>query len=494
LGFWWARKYACYASVFFSRRAVYLVILNVREDDRVNRAEYWLRLIRTYGAESPVIIVSNKIDQFQARLDERMLKDKYSNIFEFVRTSCKTGFGIADLRTAIKRAVCTFEDIEVRISQSFVKLKQTLESMILHEAPIVRDTLSIDEYEAICDQQDVDVNQRASFLRRLNDLGVMLYFGDDARLDLNVVLNPFWVTEGVYGIINHESLVVSNGKLKIEHIRNILPKDRYPHDKAMYILDIMRKFELCFAIDEQQTLFLLPDLLPPRQPELPYFARDDALKLQFEYPIWHGATLTRLFVRLNHYLVENAYWRNSALLQSFDCNNRALIIVDEADKRLRIWVDGNSSTRRNFLNRIREELNVIHGYQRDQVVKELIITPEGGEVPYQLLVSLEAKGVETHYVQVGDDLVELNVKEVLNGVRAEIMPEPYRLKELIIKHLSLDELDDLCFRFKISLEDIEGPMTKDAKARNLIRQFERTRRMPELMAVLRELRKDMTWA
>ena len=42
----------------FRLGAVYLVVLNVREDTRVNRVEYWLRLIRAYGAESPIIIVS----------------------------------------------------------------------------------------------------------------------------------------------------------------------------------------------------------------------------------------------------------------------------------------------------------------------------------------------------------------------------------------------------------------------------------------------------
>jgi hypothetical protein len=41
---------------FFSQRAVYLVTLNVREETHFGRIEYWLRLIRIYGAESPVII------------------------------------------------------------------------------------------------------------------------------------------------------------------------------------------------------------------------------------------------------------------------------------------------------------------------------------------------------------------------------------------------------------------------------------------------------
>jgi small GTP-binding protein len=475
---------------FFSRRAVYLVVLNVREDIRVNRIEYWLRLIRTYGAESPIIIVSNKIDQYPGRLDELTLQGKYG-IFDFVRTSCVNGEGIFELRAMIAKAVCSFEDIATRTPASFVKLRRTLEIMMDSTAVQLRDTMSLDEYNVLCDRHGVDASQRDGFLRRLNDLGAMLYFGDDARLELNVVLNPFWVTEGIYRILNHESLIQAGGKLKVEQIRGILPRDRYPPDKAMYILDMMCKFELCFALDEKQTLFLLPDLLPPQQPRLPFFDSADALKLQFEYPVWQGVTLTRLFVRLNQYLVEDAYWRNGALLQSLDNNNRALVMADEVDRRLRLWVDGNPATRRNLLNRIREELNVIHGNQREQI-KELVITPQGGEVSYQLLVSLEAKGAKTYDVLIGDKLIELDVKELLSGVRAEVLPDPVRLKDLIVKHLSLDEIDDLCFSFAINLEDIEGD-GKEAKARNLVRRFERRLQIPRLMAVLRDSYPKMAW-
>ena len=229
------------------------------------------------------------------------------------------------------------------------------------------------------------------------------------------------------------------------------------------------------------------------QPELPAFDRPSSLELHFEYPVWQSATLTRLIVRLNHYLVPKAYWRNGAMFQSSDTKNRTLVIADEVDRRLRIWVDGQQATRRNFLNRVREELNVIHGVQRDQSIKEWIITPQGGEISYLLLVNLEAKDKEKYDLMIDNELVEIDVKELLDGVRADVIPDSYRLKELIVKRLSLEELDDLCFKFKISIEDIEGQMTTDSKARNLIRQFERTQRMPELMATLRNLRKHTTW-
>src|SRR5690606_21539578 len=187
-----------------------------------NRAEYWLRLISTFGGISPVIIVANKVDQFPAILDERTLKDKYPNIVEFVRTSCLDGRGLPELRQAVARAVGTIEDINVRTATSFVQLKQVLEAMTDPQADHVRDTVKLDEYEELCEQFGIDPNQCAGYLRRLNDLGVILYF-DDARLDLNVVLNPVWVTEGIYRIINYEPLAHAAGKLQASQLRTILP-------------------------------------------------------------------------------------------------------------------------------------------------------------------------------------------------------------------------------------------------------------------------------
>ena len=127
---------------------------------------------------------------------------------------------------------------------------------------MICDTLSVDEYETLCDQHGVDSSQRDGSLWRLNDLGVMLYFGDDVWLDLNVVLNPFWVTEGILSYL----LITNQWKKPGEGMSKTNPGDfdsisGYPSGKAMYILDMMCKFELWFALDETQTLFLLQTCL-----------------------------------------------------------------------------------------------------------------------------------------------------------------------------------------------------------------------------------------
>jgi internalin A len=46
---------------FLTERSLYLLVLNGREGGEDADADYWLRLIESFGGNSPVIVVLNKI-------------------------------------------------------------------------------------------------------------------------------------------------------------------------------------------------------------------------------------------------------------------------------------------------------------------------------------------------------------------------------------------------------------------------------------------------
>src|SRR6185369_11980734 len=54
---------------FFSQRSIYLVVLSGRQGRPMQEAEYWLRLIRTYGTGSPVVIALNQIKAHPFNID-----------------------------------------------------------------------------------------------------------------------------------------------------------------------------------------------------------------------------------------------------------------------------------------------------------------------------------------------------------------------------------------------------------------------------------------
>ena len=60
---------------FLSKRSLYVLVLDARKDEK---AEYWLKHIRSFGGDSPTLIVLNKIDENPSfELNRKFLQEKY---------------------------------------------------------------------------------------------------------------------------------------------------------------------------------------------------------------------------------------------------------------------------------------------------------------------------------------------------------------------------------------------------------------------------------
>jgi internalin A len=70
---------------FLTQRAVYLVVLNGREGGIDADAEYWLRLIESFGGDSPVIVVLNKITLNPFTANRRFLEQNFQLFADSLR-------------------------------------------------------------------------------------------------------------------------------------------------------------------------------------------------------------------------------------------------------------------------------------------------------------------------------------------------------------------------------------------------------------------------
>ena len=67
--------------------------------------------------------------------------------------------------------------------------------------------------------------------------------------------------------------------------------ETYPADREQFILDMMRRFELCFAFpDSDGQQLLIPELLRPNEPELNW-EEADALNFQYHYTALPGGIM-----------------------------------------------------------------------------------------------------------------------------------------------------------------------------------------------------------
>lgn len=392
---------------FLTKRSVYVIVLDSRKGERASALEYWLRITNSFSDNSPIMIVLNKIDESSIELDKRGLKNKYENIVEFYEISCKQDVGIDLFKKRLIESCLSLPYVKDKLDIGWLNVKDELEK--LHH-----DYISFDEFIEISNKNGVS-NSRSqkALVSFLHDLGIILHYGNDIRLKDTNILNPSWVTDAVYMIINSNILFQSKGKLWFSDLKSIIGK-MYPENKWLYIISIMKKFELCYEFEDvSEPRYLIPGLLPAEEPyfEVPI---KDCLRFEIKYKVLPGSVMSRLMVRMHAYILKNTYWRNGVLFRHEE--NISLVKSDKEEKLVSIYVWGKSKTRRILLGIIRSELNKIHNSIPKIIPTEVIPIPGSSQtkIDYKDLLELENYGIENHfYPKYGD---YISVSELLDGV------------------------------------------------------------------------------
>lgn len=439
---------------FLTKRSLYLLVLDSRIGEEENRIEYWLKLIQSFGEGSPVIVVGNKRDEHPLDIDRRGLQTKYSNIRAFIETSCLDGQGIAELQAKIRDLISqaltksgdeedTLKHIRDMLPLSWFNVKTKLGDMS-------QDFISYEAYEQICQAEGIteDLNQN-TLIQLLHDLGIVLNFRDDPRLEDTNILNPEWVTSGVYRILNDNFLMTEfKGILERNQLNRILKTKRYPRRKHLFLINIMRKFELCFDMDGfADEKFLVPDLLPKEEP---YTGKwQNALAFEYHYPILPGSILSRFIVRMNDKIHQRTYWRNGVIL-AYE-NSIALVKADREDKRIVIRIQNagsaesdrrrflaairnkiqgagsNGGDRRRFLAIIRSQFDAIHKTIPGLDVEQKVPLPDHPNILLDYQNLLDYEEMDESFIIPSGLKERVNVKALLDGLESE--PDRQRRKE-----------------------------------------------------------------
>ncbi|HVF66555.1 MAG TPA: GTP-binding protein [Pyrinomonadaceae bacterium] len=128
---------------FLTERSLYLLVLSGREGVEDADAEYWLKLIQSFGGNSPVVIVLNKIKEHPFDVNRNALLRKYPFIREFVKTDCEDATGIDELRGIVERETDKLEHLRDAFPTSWFSIKDKLAGM-------KKNYLSFDEYREEC--------------------------------------------------------------------------------------------------------------------------------------------------------------------------------------------------------------------------------------------------------------------------------------------------------------------------------------------------------
>ncbi len=398
---------------FLTKRSLYLLVCNCRTSEEENRIEYWLKLIESFGGQSPVIIVGNKKDEQPLDINRKALREKYPNIQAIIETSCQDNIGIDELRTAILQQIANLKEVYDLLPLTWFEVKQQLEFM-------PQDFISYSQYIGICHQKEIPEEQnQEQLIDLLHRLGLVLNFRDHPILKDTNVLKPNWVTEGIYTLLSDENLKTkTKGIFTPADLTRILDPKRYPTKRHDYLIGLMKEFELCFALECHPPQFLIAGLLPKDQPDETEL-HGETLEFQYHYKVLPESIISR-FIVISHEKIHNQiYWRSGVMLQYQENNeiyNIARIKADPEDKKIFITISGRKETRRLFLGILRDVFQKIHKSLPNLEITEWVPVPnypEHDPLKYSELLGLEEMG-ETHKV-IGELKLKLDLRQLLDG-------------------------------------------------------------------------------
>jgi internalin A len=143
----------------------------------------------------------------------------------------------------------------------------------------------------------------------------VLNFRDHDFLKTTNVLNPDWVTQGIYALLSDDRLKTEGkGILTEDDLGRVLNQQRYPADRHRYLTELMQEFQLCFALpDCPSPKFLIPGLLPKDEPEN-ISLKGDTLDFQYHYRILPEGVLSRFIVLSHEKIHAQTCWRSGVML------------------------------------------------------------------------------------------------------------------------------------------------------------------------------------
>jgi len=362
---------------FLTERSLYLLVLEPRSGLASRDAEYWLSLIKNQGGNSPTIIIMNWSHERQWLVDVVKLSRKFPFIIDFVSTDAIYGDGIDELKRIM---VSVVQEKMSDVWQPFPKRWKEIKNAV---AGMSENYLTYSQYTALCSRwgEDDPVAQSA-LAGYLHDLGLALYYGKDPRLYDTRVLNPSWVTGGVYAVIRSSLVIKNDGQLSVEDMPQVLEQaeklkiivaSEYPKDTHQFILELMCAFQLCYASEEKKgkpTRYLVPELLSEFEPKMEVNWEEAPVRLRYRYEVLPPGLLPRFIVRTHELSDGSPHWRNGVVLRHVDAT--ALIRIESDRPELHVFVHGvDEETRRLLVTMVRRELEALNRDMQVSSIEEL---------------------------------------------------------------------------------------------------------------------------
>lgn len=395
---------------FFTERTLYVLVTLARRER--NELNHWLNMVNQLGAKAPVLVVINKIDLDSHDIDRRSLERDYPNIVGFVRTSindCDDGTSldtINELKKKISNIVSSKElmpGVFDKRPLEWFKIKKELEKLEQNG----NDFITYDEYEKLDFVKTLSEDDRRVNLKLLNMLGTIVSFVDDPRLADTNVINPQWIMNGVYAIINDKVIKdINKGEFHISELSTILSAKKFPKSRHAYLLQLMEKFNLCYSTNADKDTYYVPELFEDIEPDVEW-NQDNIMRFRYNYDEYSPDTfVTKFIVSAHEQIMDMNRWRSGVYITNGTCS--AKIYQSYRKNYINIEISGDPVEYRSYLYSIRNIFSTLHASYSDIGIKEEV-QYKNIWLDYKILTTFEKKDRPYYSPELDEDIPVTNI-------------------------------------------------------------------------------------
>jgi internalin A len=346
---------------FLTERSLYVLVVDVRAEK--TDFYYWLNTIELFSAKSSVIIVMNEKHSYKKEISTAITDRFKDTIAGIYNVNLKSKEGLQELTNVIKDKLKSLPHVgKEKMPNKWLSIRNALQTQ-------TEGYISIDDYKEITQKLGIyELEQSLGIAQILHELGTILHFQNDPILRNTLILSKSWATEAVYLVLLDKKITKDYGKFTFSDLDRIWQK--YPTARRNDLVQLMIKFQLCYAVVNNET-YIIPQLLPENPPNEAYKSlfTDNEIYFRYTYPkFMPKGILSQIIVKMNRYIHENAQWRTGVILK-ID-NAFAEITEDFFDRKINIRVCGTD--KRNALTVIRKEISEINeNFEKLEAVEEI---------------------------------------------------------------------------------------------------------------------------
>ncbi|MBF0458663.1 MAG: TIR domain-containing protein [Nitrospirae bacterium] len=345
---------------FLTKRSVYMLVWDAKQEEDYGQLEHWLNTIKVFGEGSPVILVLNKYDEYPGDIDLKDLENKFPGMIKgFFRVSCKTpkkGLNsFKELKAAIAQAANDLPHMGSVWPDSWIKIREQFEKDS-------RNCIDYSEFHNVCEDHKIDKEGETQLDGYLHDLGVFLHFKDNPALKDKIIIKPHWGTGAVYKVVSSWDVLNRNGILEEDDQARIwLKKDDYPVEIHPTLLALMENFEISFPM-AGTSKHVIASILSKNSIDIDWDLSDRTMII-YKYDFLPKSIIPRFIVKIHKNIKVDTgvykCWRNGAVIVSDDEKTNAYVKASPNDKKIEITIAGKN--RRELVDLIRGYFEDIHG-------------------------------------------------------------------------------------------------------------------------------------